>query len=256
MKYIELETKDNILIIYINRVEKLNALSSIVIKELDDVFSSYINDNTINSIVITGSGDKSFVAGADISEMEKFTPLDASEYSNKGINLFNRIETYTKPIIAAIDGYALGGGCELAMSCHIRYASEKSLIGLPEVTLGLIPGYGGTQRLRNLVGLGKACELIFSGKYIKAEEALRIGLINKICDDPIEDSLELASKISKNSPLAIKYAIQSITSGLNSNYFDSFDIENNLFSNLFNSYDSKEGINAFLNKRSPKFKGK
>ena len=161
MKYIELKTKDKILIIYINRVEKLNALSSIVIKELDDVFSSYINDNTINSIVITGSGDKSFVAGADIAEMEKFTPLEAAEYSNKGINLFNRIETYPKPVIAAINGYALGGGCELALSCHIRYAAEKSLIGLPEVTLGLIPGYGGTQRLRNLVGLGKACELIF-----------------------------------------------------------------------------------------------
>ena len=256
MKYIELKTKDKILVIYINRVERLNALSSIVIKELDDVFSLYINDNTINSIVITGSGDKSFVAGADIAEMEKFTPLEAAEYSNKGINLFNRIETYPKPVIAAINGYALGGGCELALSCHIRYASEKSLIGLPEVTLGLIPGYGGTQRLRNLVGLGKAFELIFSGKYIKAEEALRIGLINKISDNPLEDSIELASKIAKNSPLAIKYAIQSMTSGLNSTYFDSFDIENNLFSNLFNSYDSKEGINAFLNKRSPKFKGK
>jgi len=170
--------------------------------------------------------------------------------------LFNRIETYSKPVIAAIDGYALGGGCELAMSCHIRYASEKSLIGLPEVTLGLIPGYGGTQRLRNLVGLGKACELIFSGKYIKAEEALKIGLINKICEDPISESVELASKIAKNSPLAIKYAIQSITSGLNANYFDSFDIENNLFSILFDSFDSKEGIKAFLNKRPPKFRGK
>jgi len=256
MKYIELKTEDNILIIYINRVKKLNALNSTVIQELDDVFSLYINDDTINCIVITGSGEKSFVAGADITEMEKFTPSEAAEYSNRGINLFNRIETYTKPVIAAIDGYALGGGCELSLSCHIRYASEKSLIGLPEVTLGLIPGYGGTQRLRNLVGLGKACELIFSGKYINAEEALRIGLINKICNDPVSESIELASKIAKNSPLAIRYAIQSITSGLNSNYFDSFDIENNLFSNLFDSYDSKEGISAFLNKRPPKFKGK
>jgi len=256
MSYIDIKIKDKILIIYINRVKKLNALNSAVIQELDDIFLSYMNDDSINCVVITGSGDKSFVAGADIAEMEQFTPSDAAEYSNRGINLFNRIETYSKPVIAAIDGYALGGGCELAMSCHIRYASEKSLIGLPEVTLGLIPGYGGTQRLRNLVGLGKACELIFSGKYIKAEEALKIGLINKICEDPISESVELASKIAKNSPLAIKYAIQSITSGLNANYFDSFDIENNLFSILFDSFDSKEGIKAFLNKRPPKFRGK
>tara|TARA_Y100000588_G_C14230354_1_gene914996 strand:+ start:114 stop:884 length:771 start_codon:yes stop_codon:yes gene_type:complete len=256
MSYIDIKIKDKILIIYINRVKKLNALNSAVIKELDDVFLSYINDDSINCIVITGSGGKSFVAGADIAEMEQFTPSDAAEYSNRGINLFHRIETYAKPVIAAIDGYALGGGCELAMSCHIRYASEKSLIGLPEVTLGLIPGYGGTQRLRNLVGLGNACELIFSGKYIKAEEALKIGLINKVCEDPIAESVELASKIAKNSPLAIKYAIQSITSGLNANYFDSFDIENNLFSILFDSFDSKEGIKAFLGKRPPKFRGK
>jgi len=256
MKYIKLETIDKTLIIYIDRVEKLNALNSTVIKELDEILTEYLNDDSVKCIVITGSGDKSFVAGADISEMENFTPLEATDYSNKGINLFNKIETYTKPIIAVIDGYALGGGCELAMACHIRYASEKSIFGLPEVTLGLIPGYGGTQRLRNLVGLGKACELIFSGKHIGSEEALRIGLINKICEDPIQDSLKLSNKISKNSPLAIKYAIQSITSGLNSNYFDSFDIENNLFSNLFKAEDSKEGINAFLNKRSPDFKGK
>ena len=256
MKYIQLKTNDSTLIIYINREEKLNALNSIIIKELDNVLSLHQNDSTVKSIIITGSGEKAFVAGADITEMEKFSSSEAAEYSNNGINLFNRMETYTKPIIAAIDGYALGGGCELAMSCHIRYASEKSLIGLPEVSLGLIPGYGGTQRLRNLVGLGKACELIFSAKPIKAEEALAIGLINKICTDPLFESIELASRIGKNSPLAIKYAIQAITSGLNTNYFDSFDIENNLFSNLFESYDSKEGINAFINKRNPKFKGK
>ena len=256
MKYIKLEIKDKTLIIYLNRVEKLNALNSTMIKELDKVFTQYLNDESVRCVVITGAGDKSFVAGADIKEMEAFSSLEAADYSNKGINLFNKIEAYTKPIIASINGYALGGGCELAMACHIRYASPKSLIGLPEVTLGLIPGYGGTQRLRNLVGLGKASELIFSGKYIKSEEALKIGLINKICEDPMEESVALANKISKNSPLAIKYAIQSMVSGLNNNYLDSFDIENNLFSNLFDTDDSKEGINAFLNKRPPKFNGK
>ena len=256
MKYIKLKIKDKTLIIYINRVEKLNALNSTMIKELDEVLNQYLNDESVRCVIITGAGDKSFVAGADIKEMEAFSPLEAADYSNKGINLFNKIEAYTKPIIASINGYALGGGCELAMACHIRYVSPRSLLGLPEVTLGLIPGYGGTQRLRNLVGLGKASELIFSGKYIKSEEALKIGLINKICEDPMEESIKLANKISQNSPLAIKYAIQSMVSGLNNNYLDSFDIENNLFSNLFDTSDSKEGISAFLNKRTPEFKGK
>jgi len=256
MKYLKIENNNNILIIYINRPDKLNALNTTIIEELDKVLSDYINNETIRSVIISGSGEKSFVAGADISEMKTFDQIQAAQYSQSGINLFNKIENYTKPVIAAIDGYALGGGCELAMSCHIRYATKKSLIGLPEVSLGLIPGYGGTQRLRNLVGLGKACELIFSGKHINADEALQIGLINGVCRDPIEESIKISSKISKNSPLAIKYAIQSIISGINANYFDSFDIENNLFSNLFNSKDSKEGIDAFLNNRSPDFKGK
>ena len=256
MSYIDINIIDKILIITINRVKKLNALNSQVIKELDETFSSYLDNSSVNCIIITGAGDKSFVAGADIGEMRKFNNIEASNYSNEGIDLFNKIETYTKPVIAAINGYALGGGCELAMACHIRYISKNSLIGLPEVTLGLIPGYGGTQRLRNLVGLGMACELIFSGKHIDSQEALRIGLVNRICKDVLKESIELAERISKNSPLAIKYAIQSITSGLNTNYFNSFDIENNLFSNLFESYDSKEGIDAFINKRKPDFKGK
>tara|TARA_B100001540_G_scaffold316201_1_gene345431 strand:+ start:57 stop:827 length:771 start_codon:yes stop_codon:yes gene_type:complete len=256
MKYIKLKIKDKTLIIYLNRVEKLNALNSTMIKELDEVLNQYLNDESVRCVIIAGAGDKSFVAGADIKEMEAFSRLEAADYSNKGINLFNKIEAYTKPIIASINGYALGGGCELAMACHIRYVSPKSLLGLPEVTLGLIPGYGGTQRLRNLVGLGKASELIFSGKYVKSEEALKIGLINKICEDPMEESIKLANKISQNSPLAIKYAIQSMVSGLNNNYLDSFDIENNLFSNLFDTSDSKEGISAFLDKRTPEFKGK
>ena len=256
MKYINTHIDDKILILTINREKKLNALNSDAINELDQVFSDNISNDSINCIVITGFGEKSFVAGADISEMKEFNSEEASNYSNRGINLFNKIESYSKPIIAAINGYALGGGCELAMACHIRYASRNTLIGLPEVTLGLIPGYGGTQRLRKLIGLGNACELIFSGKYIDSKKAEQIGLINKVCEDVLADSISLAKKISKNSPLAIKHAIQSIRLGMNDSYFNSFGIENNFFSSLFESFDTKEGINAFLEKRKPHFKGK
>ena len=254
MKYLKSKIIDQILIITINRPDKLNALNSRIIDELDSLLIEHRDNNDIKVLIITGSGKKAFIAGADIEEMSDFTVSNASNYSQKGINLFNNIESYSKPVIAAINGYALGGGLELALACHIRYASKDSFLGLPEVSLGLIPGYGGTQRLRDIVGLGNACELIFSAKHIDVNHSLRIGLINKICDDVLEDSLVIARKISKNSSIAIKAAIQSMISGKNINYYESFDIENNLFSQLFNSEDSKEGIDAFLNKRRANFK--
>ena len=254
MKNLKLKNIDDALVITINRPDKLNALNVNVIKELNDVFSKNRDDETISSVIITGSGEKSFVAGADIKEMSTFSASDAANYSKNGIDLFNNIESYSKPVIAAINGYALGGGLELALSCHIRYASKTAVLGLPEVSLGLIPGFGGTQRLKNIVGLGVAIEMITSAKHITSEDAFRIGLANKICDDVLEDSLLLCKKISSNSPMAIKSAIQSIISGENVNYYDSFDIENNLFSRLFNSPETKEGIDAFLEKRKPKFK--
>ena len=186
--------------------------------------------------------------------MSSFSSTDAIKYSNKGINLFNIIESYPKPVIAAVNGYALGGGLELALACHIRYISKNATLGLPEVSLGLIPGFGGTQRLRNIVGLGNAIEIITSANYIKAEDAVRLGLANKICDNALEESIALCGKISKNSTIAIKNAIQSIVSGMNVNYYDSFSIENNLFSQLYDAEDSKEGMLAFLERRKPKFK--
>ena len=254
MKNIKLTTIDSTLLVTIDRPEKLNALNSEVIDELSSVFIDHRNDSNVKAIILTGQGDKSFIAGADIKEMSSFTPSEASIYSNKGIDLFNNIESYSKPVVAAINGYALGGGLELALACHIRYVSGSAVLGLPEVSLGLIPGFGGTQRLRNIVGLGRAIEIITSARHVKSNEALRIGLANKICDNVVDDSIDLCKKIGSNSSASVKAALQSIVSGKNTNYYDSFNIENNLFSQLFDSHDTKEGIDAFLNKRKPKFK--
>ena len=254
MKNIKTNLQENTLVITINRPDKLNALNESVLTELESIIIDNRDKPNIKCLIITGEGDKAFVAGADIKEMSSFSSMDGIKYSNKGINLFNLIESYPKPIIAAVNGYALGGGLELALACHIRYISKNAILGLPEVSLGLIPGFGGTQRLRNIVGLGNAIEIITSANYIKAEEAVRLGLANKICDNVLEESIVLCKKISKNSSTAIKNAIQSIVSGMNVNYYDSFSIENNLFSQLFNTEDSKEGMLAFLDRRKPKFK--
>ena len=254
MKNIKTNSEENTLVITINRPDKLNALNETVLTELESIIIDNRDKPNIKCVIITGEGDKAFVAGADIKEMSSFSSMDAIKYSNKGINLFNIIESYPKPIIAAVNGYALGGGLELALACHIRYISKNAILGLPEVSLGLIPGFGGTQRLRNIVGLGNAIEIITSANHIKSEDAKKLGLANKICDNVLEESIELCKKISKNSSTAIRNAIQSIVSGMNVNYYDSFSIENNLFSQLYETEDSKEGMLAFLERRKPKFK--
>ena len=254
MKNIKTNLEENTLVITINRPDKLNALNERVLTELESIIIDNRDKPNIKCLIITGEGDKAFVAGADIKEMSSFSSVDAIKYSNKGINLFNIIESYPKPIIAAVNGYALGGGLELALACHIRYISKNTILGLPEVSLGLIPGFGGTQRLRNIVGLGNAIEIITSANHIKSEDAKKLGLANKICDNVLEESIELCKKISKNSSTAIRNAIQSIVSGMNVNYYDSFSIENNLFSQLYDTEDSKEGMLAFLERRKPKFK--
>ena len=254
MKNIKTDLQENTLVITINRPDKLNALNERVLEELESIIIDNREKSNIKCLIITGEGDKAFVAGADIKEMSTFSSMDAINYSKKGINLFNAIESYPKPIIAAVNGYALGGGLELALACHIRYISKNTILGLPEVSLGLIPGFGGTQRLRNIVGLGNAIEIIASANHITAEDAERLGLANRICDNSLEESIVLCKKISKNSSTAIKNAIQSIVSGMNVSYYDSFDIENNLFSQLFETEDSKEGMLAFLDRRKPRFK--
>lgn len=248
-----LERQEKISIITINRPESLNALNGATISELSSALDLIENDTDFRVIIITGSGQKSFVAGADIKEFSDFGQNEAEQLARNGQNLlFNKIENLKKPVIAAVNGFALGGGLELAMSCHIRYASENAKLGLPEVTLGLIPGYGGTQRLPKLVGKGIANEMIFSAKMISAEKAKEIGLVNEVY--PIENllpkTIELASIISKNSPQGISKAIAAVNASDNQN---GYEIEIKSFAELFETDDKKEGVSAFINKRKPNF---
>ncbi len=237
----------------INRPESLNALNYKTIRELSDAFGKLNDDREIRVIILTGSGEKSFVAGADIKEFSDFGTEAAEELARNGQNLlFNRIENLNKPVIAAVNGFALGGGLELAMACHIRYASDNAKLGLPEVTLGLIPGYGGTQRLPQLVGKGIANELIFSAKMITAERAKEIGLVNEVfsSSELLEKTKELATLISRNSPMGISKAIAAVNLAGTSN---GFETEIKSFGELFEMDDKKEGVAAFLEKRKPAF---
>ena len=251
-----IKTENNVTTISINRPKKLNALNIKTFEEIADAVKlNVLNENT-KCIIITGVGDKAFIAGADIKEFLDYNASDAYDFSENGNKfLFEVIENSTKPIIAMINGYALGGGLELAMACHIRVASDDSRMGLPEVSLGIIPGYGGTKRLPLLIGKGRAMEMIITGRMINAEEAKSFGLINHMVKkEKLTDFCNsLANKIILNSPNAIKHAINS----LNSNYkegFSNFSDEILNFSKCFDSDDFKEGTSAFLEKRKPNFK--
>lgn len=239
--------------ITINRPESLNALNATTIEELSTAFSAIEADEDCRVAILTGSGEKSFVAGADIKEFQDFNTKKAQNLAKTGQDqLFNKIENLKKPVIAAVNGFALGGGLELAMACHIRYASENAKLGLPEVTLGLIPGYGGTQRLPKLVGKGLANELIFSAKMISGERAKEIGLVNDVfsLEELMPECIKLATTISRNSPLAITKAIEAV------NLSDSekgFEKEIESFGELFEMKDKAEGVTAFLEKRKPQF---
>ena len=243
-------------IITINRPESLNALNHKTIQELSNAFENLNNDSSVRVIILTGSGEKSFVAGADIKEFADFGTNEAENLARNGQQtLFNKIENLGKPVIAAVNGFALGGGLELAMACHIRYASENAKLGLPEVTLGLIPGYGGTQRLPQLVGKGLANEIIFSAKMISAERAKEIGLVNDVfsSEELLPKTKELASLIARNSPMGISKAIAAVNLAGTK---EGFEREINSFGELFEMEDKKEGVAAFLEKRKPAFLGK
>lgn len=248
-----LEKENKITLITINRPESLNALNAKTIQEISSALDEISADASCRVIILTGSGQKSFVAGADIKEFSDFGQEKAEELARNGQNtLFNKIENMSKPVIAAVNGFALGGGLELAMACHIRYASENAKLGLPEVTLGLIPGYGGTQKLPKLVGKGIANELIFSAKMIPAARAKEVGLVNEVY--PIEDLLtktkELANIIAHNSPMAIAKAIHAVNL---SDTDKGFETEIKYFGELFDLDDKKEGVSAFIEKRKPNF---
>lgn len=245
--------ENKVAVITINRPQSLNALNKQTISELSQAFQELNTNKDIRVIILTGSGEKSFVAGADIKEFADFGAEKAEELAKNGQNnLFNKIENLSKPVIAAVNGFALGGGLELAMACHIRYASENAKLGLPEVTLGLIPGYGGTQRLPKLVGKGLANEMILSAKMISAQKAKEIGLVNDVfsLEELLSKSKELAEQIAKNSPLGIEKAIKAVNL---SDTDKGFETEIKFFGELFDLEDKKEGVAAFLEKRKPQF---
>lgn len=247
---------DGILILTINRPEAYNALNKDFFDVMDSILDEVYADEKIKSVVLTGSGDKAFAAGADIKGFSTFNENQAKKLSRDGQNVMNRMENCPKPIIAAVNGFALGGGCELAMCCHLRIASENALFGQPEVNLGLIPGYGGTQRLIQLIGKGKAMEFLLTADNIKADEALRLGLVNYVVpkEDLINKCIELLTKINAKAPLAIGKTIECVNSYFKDGIIG-FQTEINNFAELFDTEDAKEGIGAFMEKRKAVFRG-
>ncbi|MDR8389752.1 enoyl-CoA hydratase-related protein [Aliifodinibius sp. S!AR15-10] len=238
----------------INRPEKLNALNDNVLNELAEVFKQINIDDTVRGCILTGTGDKAFVAGADIKELRELNEHRGRMASQKGQQIFQLIEDTRKPVIALVNGYALGGGAELAMACHLRVATENAVFGLPEVGLGLIPGYGGTQRLPRIVGRAKALELILTGKQLSAEQAQQIGLVNRVVSQDYgwEEVEKMMDAILKNGPLAVKQAMRAV---YHSDHKSGFQIESELFGYLCGTDDAEEGLSAFLEKRKPNFKG-
>ncbi len=256
MEFLITELKKNILIISINRPNKLNALNRSVIGELAETFKSARGNDEVKAILITGVGEKSFIAGADISEFQEYPIEEAKLMAKRGQDVFKMIEDFPKPVLAAVNGFCLGGGCELAMAAHIRTCSVNAKFGQPEVNLGLIPGYGGTQRLPQLIGKSKAMELLMTGDMIDAEQAKSLGLVSYIhpLESIVEDSIALLQKIILKAPLAIAGIISCVNAQYN--HEDGYDLEVREFGNLFETEDFKEGVDAFLAKRPAQFKGK
>ena len=256
-KNVKCEKKDSTLIVYINRERAMNALNRETLIEMQQLLSYHWTDDTVSAVIITGAGDKAFVAGADITELADLDVKSGTELSARGLYLMKTIQNFPKPVIAAINGFALGGGCELALACDIRLASEKAKLGQPEVNLGLIPGYGGTQRLSRLVGRGKAMQLILTGGMIDAQEAYRIGLVEEVYppDQLMAKALELAATIATKGPLAIVAAKECINRGLDVNLTAGCDLEKANFGSICGTGDKNEGCEAFLEKRPSKFSG-
>ncbi|MDD4685240.1 MAG: enoyl-CoA hydratase-related protein [Bacteroidales bacterium] len=253
-KFCMLIIENRVAILSINKIETLNSLNIELLNEIYTILENVESDSSIDILIITGIG-KSFIAGADIKEMSAFTQEEALEFGKLGWKVFDKIENLGKVVIAAVNGYAIGGGCELTLACDIRIASEKAVFSQPELSLGIIPGFSGTQRLPKIVGMAKAKELIFTGDRINAEEALKIGLVNKVVsvDNLINECLDISNRIVLKSQFAIKNAKKSINQGYEESIEIGRDIETNLFSECFEHPDQKEGMGAFIEKRNPKF---
>ena len=250
MSFVLYEVKDSVAVITINRPEALNALNSAVLDELNAVIDG-IDTSVVRAVVLTGAGEKSFVAGADIGEMSTLTKAEGEAFGKKGNDVFRKLETLPVPVIAAVNGFALGGGCEISMSCDIRICSDNAMFGQPEVGLGITPGFGGTQRLARTVGVGMAKQLIYTARNIKADEALRIGLVNAVYPQAelMDAAMKLASQIAANAPIAVRNCKKAINEGLQVSIDEGAVIEEKLFGDCFESYDQKEGMANFLRKK-------
>lgn len=259
MEYKKLIIQDNgaVRVIKINNPEALNALNTAILKELDAAFTEVAEDNSILAVVLTGEG-RAFVAGADISEMKSKNAIEGEIFGKLGASVFRKIELLPKPVIAAVNGFALGGGCELAMSCDIRLASAKAKFGQPEVGLGITPGFSGTQRMPRLIGMGKAKELIYTADIIDAAEAYRIGLVNHVYEPEalMEEAMKMAEKIASKAPIAVKNSKEAINRGIQTDMDSAVAIEAYLFGLCFASEDQKEGMTAFFEKRKANFQNK
>jgi enoyl-CoA hydratase len=255
--FLQVASADHIATVTVNRPDKLNALNADIVAGLFEVFRALAADPAVRAVILTGAGEKAFVAGADIAELARMTPISGIDVSRAGQDAFRFIETMRKPVIAAVNGFALGGGLELALACHLRWASENAKLGLPEVKLGIIPGYGGTVRLPRLVGRGRALEMILTGEMIDAQEAQRSGLVNKVVpqSELLSGVRALAAKMIANGPVALALAIEAVDHGYNVTTDDALRLESNLFGLLASTTDMREGMSAFLEKRKAEFRG-
>jgi enoyl-CoA hydratase len=258
MQNLRLDRDGALALVTVNRPDKLNALNAATLGELEGVLHELRDDERAHVVVVTGAGEKAFVAGADIGELAKLDALSGRETARRGQRVFRALELFPKPVIAAVNGFALGGGCELALACHMRLASENASFGLPEVGLGVIPGYGGTQRLSRLVGSGRALELVLSGARISAEEAHRIGLVNRVVPQEklLDETRALAAAILKNGPVAVRVALEAVQRGLDMPLDEALAFEASLFGVVCATEDMREGMAAFLEKRKPAFKNR
>lgn len=254
---VRVERDGEIAVVTVDRIDKMNALNETVIRQIGAAFDRIRGDDEVLGVILTGAGEKAFVAGADIGELAKMTPTTGVSTSRLGQQVFGAIERFPKPVVAAVGGYALGGGFELALACHLRIASANARFGLPEVTLGIIPGYGGTVRLARLTGLGRAVELTLTGEMFGAERAREMGVVTRVVerDELMDEATALLRSITKNGPVAVRLALESIYTALDVNTRQAMDHEAALFGVLASTDDMKEGMTAFLEKRKPDFRG-
>ncbi|MDT8341967.1 MAG: enoyl-CoA hydratase-related protein [Longimicrobiales bacterium] len=258
LKYVRVEWDQELAVVVVDRQEKMNALNGEVIRELGAVFAELEEDDDLRGVILTGAGEKAFVAGADIGELATMDALEGARVSRLGQEVFGRIERFRRPVLAAVGGYALGGGFELALACHMRIASENARFGLPEVGLGIIPGYGGTIRLARLTGLGRAVELTLTGEMVGAERAEALGIVGRVVprDALMDEARTLMRKVTRNGPLAVRLALESVYLALDVPLREAQTHESALFGLLASSADMKEGMTAFLEKRAAAFQGR